>query len=810
MGVYTMTGKGVLKIVAITVIAISIVLPLTGQCAAAYDSWKVYLDGFWVSGDILYLDARNDTVYFATERLITSIDFSDPSDPVLLGNYEREGNSITGVFLRGNLLYVSDDDYYLSILNVVDPSDPYLVGETDVSSEISDVDISGNYAYAATYDGMSVIDISDSSNPFEAAYIDSAWESYAIDVEGDYAYVGAADELKVVNITNPLVPDVIASCELEDGANDITVSGTYAYVVNQADSMEIFDVTDPSDPIRVGAAYTIDEPYNVRVVGGYAYVTAQQGGIVVFDVSTPANPSMVKLIETDGIPKPLAVDGSVAYIGSYREGIFAYDLSTPSNPQQIGFYGVGDRLWTAAVSQGKAYIGEQMPWFRVLDVSDPDNPMQLGAVRYGGGTIEDIAVSGDYVYTIGDSVRIFDVSDSSSPQVVWKNLLSGSAVAISGDYMFAGALSILRALNVSDPTNPSFEGVYGAQATIYDIAISGDYAYLACGTGGLKIVNISNPASLTEAGSYDTPGTAVGIDVSAPYAVVADGTGGLRIIDVSDTTNLVEVGSYSGGGSMTEVKVSGSRAFVVDGMSTLRVIDFSTPSNCVEVGYFNSYGYMHAEPSIVANLVYQADVSYGLGILNVSDAVGTELQSMTAISNGTEATIEWEVSSEEGIERFVLERGAESESQAFRAIASIRANGTLKYTYIDRTIEPAKGYIYKLYAADKEGFRTFLAEESVSAGELPPLRLSQNYPNPFNPNTSIRYYLPERSAVDLNIYNVSGAFVRTLVNGVQGKGYHAAIWDGRDSEGEPVSSGVYFYTLQAGKRKITKKMVLLR
>ncbi|RKY67561.1 MAG: hypothetical protein DRQ24_12680, partial [Candidatus Latescibacterota bacterium] len=88
--------------------------------------------------------------------------------------------------------------------------------------------------------------------------------------------------------------------------------------------------------------------------------------------------------------------------------------------------------------------------------------------------------------------------------------------------------------------------------------------------------------------------------------------------------------------------------------------------------------------------------------------------------------------------------------------------------------------------------------------------LYQNHPNPFNPNTSIGYYLPERSTVTLSIYNVSGELVRTLVSGVQEKGHHEAWWDGRDGRGRSMSSGVYFYTLQAGKRRITKKMVLLR
>ena len=88
--------------------------------------------------------------------------------------------------------------------------------------------------------------------------------------------------------------------------------------------------------------------------------------------------------------------------------------------------------------------------------------------------------------------------------------------------------------------------------------------------------------------------------------------------------------------------------------------------------------------------------------------------------------------------------------------------------------------------------------------------LSQNYPNPFNPVTTIEYSLPRRSHVTVEIHNVLGQKVRTLVAGIQNAGYQSIQWDGRDDKGNVLPSGVYIYRLEAGKSSQSNKMLLIR
>jgi len=89
--------------------------------------------------------------------------------------------------------------------------------------------------------------------------------------------------------------------------------------------------------------------------------------------------------------------------------------------------------------------------------------------------------------------------------------------------------------------------------------------------------------------------------------------------------------------------------------------------------------------------------------------------------------------------------------------------------------------------------------------------MSQNYPNPFNPTTAIEFTVKERARVTLRVYNVAGQLVATLVDGERAPGVtHRAEWDGRNTTGQRVASGVYFYRLQTKGFTKTKKMVLLK
>ena len=84
------------------------------------------------------------------------------------------------------------------------------------------------------------------------------------------------------------------------------------------------------------------------------------------------------------------------------------------------------------------------------------------------------------------------------------------------------------------------------------------------------------------------------------------------------------------------------------------------------------------------------------------------------------------------------------------------------------------------------------------------------YPNPFNPVTYLRYDLPQNEMIKITIYDMMGRIVKTLVNSFQTAGYKTIQWNATDNKNEPISAGLYLYTIQAGEFRQTKKIVLLK
>jgi len=117
------------------------------------------------------------------------------------------------------------------------------------------------------------------------------------------------------------------------------------------------------------------------------------------------------------------------------------------------------------------------------------------------------------------------------------------------------------------------------------------------------------------------------------------------------------------------------------------------------------------------------------------------------------------------------------------------------------------GYFDNVLVTENEA----LAVDPVETPILPAdFSLEQNYPNPFNPTTSIAFELGSDQVVSLDIYNLRGEKVKTLVEGLLPANRYRVEWDGRNESGLQVPSGVYIYALSDGHRVISKKMLLVK
>ena len=234
----------------------------------------------------------------------------------------------------------------------------------------------------------------------------------------------------------------------------------------------------------------------------------------------------------------------------------------------------------------------------------------------------------------------------------------------------------------------------------------------------------------------------------------------------------------------------------------------------------NSDGQITVIDLAIVALFYGTQVPAGMSLpADVNADLVVDILDLTAVAQGIDAA--------GGIQGFLLqeievallavaEQAAEIEAIAEAPNASSRGN--LAYHNVAAALTDAK-HLATNDVHLKKGVRVVLEELLQLLTEMKAIpetsALLPNYPNPFNPETWIPYQLAEAADVTLTIYAVGGSLVRTLALGHQPIGIYqgksrAAYWDGKNNLGEPVASGVYFYTITAGDFTATRKMLIAK
>ena len=145
---------------------------------------------------------------------------------------------------------------------------------------------------------------------------------------------------------------------------------------------------------------------------------------------------------------------------------------------------------------------------------------------------------------------------------------------------------------------------------------------------------------------------------------------------------------------------------------------------------------------------------------------------------------------------------------------TVMRNGLLCIVIVLSLLSPVhsdSGYgLSNIFTLDTKETVTGVDADELEAQVPGAFLLHQNYPNPFNPSTAIRFALPRATSAQLIVFNLQGREIRRLIDEFLPGGSHTIHWDATNHQGQPVSSGVYLYRLQAGGYGETRKMILLR
>jgi hypothetical protein len=225
------------------------------------------------------------------------------------------------VAVRGNYAFLADGAEGLEIIDVRNPALPTRINGGGLTTGASRVVLFSNHAYVTTRLGLERVDVTDPMHPLPAG---SYSAEGPVDVAGDYAFLADYNGLHVIDVRHATNLVRVGFRERHNFPTDVVVSGNYVYVAELQTGFHIFDVSSPSNPTRVGGYNTSDyvpghgyyPTADLVVSGSYLYVANGSGGVKVFDISNPTNPipagSYAPIIAS-----AISLSGNYAYVTDY-------------------------------------------------------------------------------------------------------------------------------------------------------------------------------------------------------------------------------------------------------------------------------------------------------------------------------------------------------------------------------------------------------------------------------------------------------------------------------------------------------------
>lgn len=486
--------------------------------------------------------------------------------------------------------------------------------------------------------GIDVLDVPASGPPAIVGGLELDGPVQSAAILGTYAYL-AYQGVLVVDLSDPTAPSIVGS--VAEPANDLTVHGSHLYVAGSG--LTILDLSNPSSPAFIGHVDIAGFPNRVVVAGTVAYIADGDSGLQIVDVSNPASPKVVGSVNPPGVTRDVAVLGHYAVLAQPPVGLVIVDVTDPSVPALVSSLPLESEALGVAVAGTRAYVS-CLADLRVVELADPARPVVIGSTVAPGVRLT-IAGERALVATRG-AVAVVDISNPVSPARIGGVDTPDLAVdvAVSGEYAYvADRFSGLKAVDVSDPSVPRIAGSVNTFGWPYGVAVSDGYAYLSSffalgnfSEASLRIVDILNPSAPRLMGSLSTTGYGRDVAVAGDYAYLA-AFDQVRVVDVSDPAMPVLVGSVRMRGHLNPgnaIALSASHAFVADGDAGLTVLDISDPAAPAIVGHA-------ATPRLAAGIAISGKYAYlttsddsRLLVFNITDPTAPSMVGMVRFQSG--------------------------------------------------------------------------------------------------------------------------------------------------------------------------------
>lgn len=676
---------------------------------------------------------------------------------------------------------------------------------------VNDIEVEGNIACVLFNNGLVTYDISDSANFVELDRIFIRGNNDRIAIKNTHAFIlGQPDGLKIVDISNPNSLELLGNCDTPGKAWGIAIAGDYAYIADGDSGIAIINITYPSNPILAISNRRINFVHDVAFSDSILYAIGGTGAYY--------SDSLFLLSINDSLnPQTLGQGAPIYCLSSYRLKTFenyAYiltaelshflpyvvlqifniaDSASPFYCGSITFSGYNGRL---EISDNNYAMLSNSSGFWVLNISNKYSPSIVSNLYLT--TISDLCCNNNNLYYTADQfIGIIDISEPTMPNAVNQYTLNSpiSVVCAADNYLYSlCSSSDLWIAEISNPVNPSIISYITMQRNPADIQISNTILYTLFEStfSSINCSNPENPLILSQLSNSNYGGN---FYLLGNYAYVPSFTG-MNIIDVSDPSHLRNYSNFSFSGGAHDIDVKGNYVYITGGSDGLIIADISNITNPIITGTCP----IRNSPKgikIKENWAYVLGNFNFFGVYDISLPQAPSLVAQLQINSGTALDISetraYISSSQDGL--IVLDLSDPSSPQIAETYPNVSAND----------VRFSHGYVYLATSSSVIIFRD-LATGLEEVSNLPSsFSLSPNYPNPFNSSTTIRYYLPTESPVIIDIYDILGRKVQTLLDVKAQAGPHQVNWD---ADGLP--SGAYFARLKAGQQSQTTKMILMK
>ncbi|MDK9699385.1 MAG: T9SS type A sorting domain-containing protein [bacterium] len=528
---------------------------------------------------------------------------ADPSAPVERGIYNAYCYS-SNLIVEGTTAYIpnSYNGYGIDIVNISNTMNPVRIARIPTFQNVFSIAKMGSYLCVIEATGSSrvlrVVYLANPTEPLVIALVTDYPDVTRIVISGNIAYLSSTSTLYAVSLANPTIPTLLGTIPLHTPNPICAVANSYAYSVGNDSLMCIYNVSNPSAMSLANIVSFNDRVQDVKIAGSMAYVSNNRQGIKLVDVTNPTAPVIVSTFDTPGHATRCAVSNSIAYVCDWVGGVRVVDCHTPTAPVELAQFASGGYISGMCFDGVNLYYTDTMFGLRVADVANPTNPHETSFLPMNDYNSA-IARYGNYCYVAsGDSgIAIVDVTTPASPRFVryfaretqsWT-----SALAISDDKIFYTVGWHFYIASLTDPESPTVINSGVTFNYISRICVVDNYAYLLGNiTGaisGVFVLDCTNPQTPTLVGQYTQGGLGAyynDLAVSGDYAYLASYGLGLRIISVANRAHPQLVTHYEPAENISAVTLSGNHAFL--GGSAFRILNIANPSSPQLVGFLDS------------------------------------------------------------------------------------------------------------------------------------------------------------------------------------------------------------------------------